>query len=168
MSDFFLRFVAIEKAFGPNKVLRGVNLDVVRGETVVVLGGSGSGKSVLLRHAVGLFRPDAGQVFVEGVEISKLRDYCLDPHHPRGRHKARVFLSTLGLAQTNAGFLRAALIQAAREADAVAGASDAYGDRYSVDFEISRGDRHATVRSAWIVLSGEASPRPTSRFVLLD
>jgi phospholipid/cholesterol/gamma-HCH transport system ATP-binding protein len=66
--------VAIEKAFGPNRVLRGVNLDVARGETVVVLGGSGSGKSVLLRHAVGLFRPDAGQVFVEGVEISKLSE----------------------------------------------------------------------------------------------
>ena len=72
MSNLFLRFVNIEKAFGPNKVLRGVNLDVVRGETVVVLGGSGSGKSVLLRHAVGLFRPDAGQVFVEDLEISKL------------------------------------------------------------------------------------------------
>ena len=73
MTDLFLRFVDVEKAFGPKKVLRGVNLDVVRGETVVVLGGSGSGKSVLLRHAVGLFRPDAGQVFVEGVEISNLR-----------------------------------------------------------------------------------------------
>jgi phospholipid/cholesterol/gamma-HCH transport system ATP-binding protein len=70
----FLRFVNIEKAFGPNKVLRGVNLDVPRGETVVVLGGSGSGKSVLLRHAVGLFRPDAGEVFVDGEEISKLRE----------------------------------------------------------------------------------------------
>jgi phospholipid/cholesterol/gamma-HCH transport system ATP-binding protein len=74
VSDFYLRFVAVEKAFGPNKVLRGVDLDVSRGETVVVLGGSGSGKSVLLRHAVGLFRPDAGQVFVEGVEISELSE----------------------------------------------------------------------------------------------
>ncbi len=74
MSDFFLRFVAVEKAFGSQKVLRGVDLDVVRGETVVVLGGSGSGKSVLLRHAVGLFRPDAGEVFVEDVEISKLSE----------------------------------------------------------------------------------------------
>ena len=74
MADLFLRFVNIEKAFGPNRVLRGVNLDVGRGETVVVLGGSGSGKSVLLRHAVGLFRPDVGQVFVEGVEISELRE----------------------------------------------------------------------------------------------
>jgi hypothetical protein len=52
--------------------------------------------------------------------------------------------------------------------DAVAGASDAYGNRYTVDFEVSRGDRHATVRSAWIVLGGEASPRLTSGFVLLD
>ena len=74
MSDFFIRFVNIEKAFGPKKVLRGVNLDVARGETVVVLGGSGSGKSVLLRHAVGLVRPDAGQVFVEDLEISTLDD----------------------------------------------------------------------------------------------
>lgn len=74
MSDFFLRFVNLEKAFGPKKVLRGVNLAVARGETVVVLGGSGSGKSVLLRHAVGLFRPDAGEVFVEDLEISKLSE----------------------------------------------------------------------------------------------
>jgi phospholipid/cholesterol/gamma-HCH transport system ATP-binding protein len=74
VSDFFLRFVNLEKAFGPKKVLRGVNLAVARGETVVVLGGSGSGKSVLLRHAVGLFRPDAGEVFVEDLEISKLSE----------------------------------------------------------------------------------------------
>ncbi len=79
MADPFLRFVGIEKSFGPNRVLRGVTLDVERGETVVVLGGSGSGKSVLLRHAVGLFRPDAGQVFVEGVDISSLdEDELLD------------------------------------------------------------------------------------------
>lgn len=74
MSDSFLRFVNVEKAFGPNKVLRGVDLAVGRGETVVVLGGSGSGKSVLLRHAVGLFRPDAGEVYVDGVEISTLNE----------------------------------------------------------------------------------------------
>jgi hypothetical protein len=90
------------------------------------------------------------------VEISKVCEYCLDPQHPRGRHKARVFLSTLGLTQTDARFLRAALIQAAREGDAVAGATVDYGDR------------HATVRSAWIVLGGEASPRLTSCFVLSD
>ena len=70
--------------------------------------------------------------------------------------------------KTDADFLRAALMQAAREVDAAAGVSDEYGDRYSIDFEISREDRHATVRSAWIVLRGETAPRLTSCFVLLD
>jgi phospholipid/cholesterol/gamma-HCH transport system ATP-binding protein len=85
VTDSFIRFVDVEKAFGPNKVLRGVNLEVARGETVVVLGGSGSGKSVLLRHAVGLFRPDSGQVFVEGVEISNLpEDELLEPRKKVG------------------------------------------------------------------------------------
>jgi len=102
------------------------------------------------------------------VDTSKLRDYCLNPHHPRGRYKARVFLSALGVAQRDADFLRAALVRAARDADATTGVSDEYGDRYSVDFEISRGDRRARVRSAWIVLRGEAAPRLTSCFVLLD
>ena len=102
------------------------------------------------------------------VEISKLRDYCLNPHHPRGRHKARVFSSALGLAQADADLLRVELIRAAREADAATGVSDEYGDRYNVDFEISRGDRHATIRSAWIVRRNETAPRLTSCFVLLD
>jgi phospholipid/cholesterol/gamma-HCH transport system ATP-binding protein len=72
MNDSFLRFVHLQKGFGSKSVLRGVDLEVTRGETVVVLGGSGSGKSVLLRHAVGLFRPDAGEVWVDGTELSGL------------------------------------------------------------------------------------------------
>jgi hypothetical protein len=61
------------------------------------------------------------------VEISKLRDYCLDPHHPRGRHKARVFLSALHLRQSDAELLKAALLEAAHEDDAVLGEVDDYG-----------------------------------------
>ena len=83
MNDAFLRFVAVEKAFGPKQVLCGVDLDVARGETVVVLGGSGSGKSVLLRHAVGLFHPDAGEVWVDGVEISHLDEHDLLEHRKK-------------------------------------------------------------------------------------
>ena len=100
------------------------------------------------------------------VDIAKLRDYCLDPQHPRGRHKARVFAATLGLAQTDAEFLREALLRAAREADARVGESDEYGDRCTVDFELNRGTRRAVVRSAWVVLRDETAPGLTSCFVL--
>ncbi len=102
------------------------------------------------------------------VEISKLRDYCLDPRHPRGRHKARVFLSALGLGQGDAEFPRTTLLGAARESEALAGESDDYGERYTIDFRVIRGDREATVRSGWILRRGEPAPTLTSCFVLLD
>jgi phospholipid/cholesterol/gamma-HCH transport system ATP-binding protein len=68
----FIRFCGLHKAFGSKQVLRGVDLDIPRGETVVVLGGSGSGKSVLLRHAIGLHVPDAGSVWVDGQDVTAL------------------------------------------------------------------------------------------------
>ncbi|MFQ5670907.1 MAG: ABC transporter ATP-binding protein [Acidobacteriota bacterium] len=68
----YIRFQGIEKAFGSKKVLKGVHLEVQKGETVVVLGGSGSGKSVLIKHTIGLLRPDAGSVWVDGEEVSRL------------------------------------------------------------------------------------------------
>jgi phospholipid/cholesterol/gamma-HCH transport system ATP-binding protein len=74
MSAPFLRFVDVHKRFGQKVVLQGVDLDVESGETCVVLGGSGSGKSVLLRHAVGLHRPDRGEVWVDGTEISGVEE----------------------------------------------------------------------------------------------
>jgi len=61
--------VSLHKSFGEKRVLCGVNLEVRRGETVVVLGGSGSGKSVLIRHTIGLHRPDSGEVWVDGQRI---------------------------------------------------------------------------------------------------
>jgi phospholipid/cholesterol/gamma-HCH transport system ATP-binding protein len=72
VSDPFIRYVDLVKSFGTKAVLRGVNLDVEQGETLVVLGGSGSGKSVLIRHTIGLHRPDGGQVWVDGTEITGL------------------------------------------------------------------------------------------------
>ena len=80
MSDTpFIRFVDIHKAFGEKEVLKGLSLEVPRGQTVVILGGSGSGKSVLLRHAIGLHRPDRGEVWVDGQEIGALSDAELVP-----------------------------------------------------------------------------------------
>ena len=72
MDSPFLRYVGLHKAFAGNEVLRGVDLDIPLGQTVVVLGGSGSGKSVLLRHAIGLHRPDAGSGWVDDEEITGL------------------------------------------------------------------------------------------------
>jgi phospholipid/cholesterol/gamma-HCH transport system ATP-binding protein len=62
----------IHKAFGSNKVLRGFSLDVTDGETLAVVGQSGSGKSVALKHVVGLLRPDKGQVWVDDQRLGQL------------------------------------------------------------------------------------------------
>lgn len=70
----FIHFDDVEKSFDGKAVLCGVQLGIPRGQTVVVLGGSGSGKSVLLRHAIGLHRPDAGRVIVDGEEITHLTE----------------------------------------------------------------------------------------------
>lgn len=65
------------KAFGDNQVLKGISLTIARGETYVVLGGSGSGKTVLMKHVIGLFKPDRGTVHVDGIEISSLTGKAL-------------------------------------------------------------------------------------------
>ncbi len=70
-----IRIIDLHKSFGTNRVLRGVNLDIERGETMVVIGRSGSGKSVLIKHLIGLFKPDRGEIFVDGVEITRLDEH---------------------------------------------------------------------------------------------
>jgi len=58
----------VHKSFGPKKVLQGIDLDVAPRESVVVIGGSGSGKSVLLKCILGLMRPDKGSILIDGEE----------------------------------------------------------------------------------------------------
>ena len=70
--DVFVEFRGVHKAYGSKRVLRGVDLKVYRGEVLVILGGSGTGKSVTLRHMLGLEAPDAGKVFVEDEDITEL------------------------------------------------------------------------------------------------
>ncbi|MEO1368202.1 MAG: ATP-binding cassette domain-containing protein [Acidobacteriota bacterium] len=67
-----IRLSGVEKSFGTHKVLRGLDLEVDAGESLVILGGSGSGKSVLLKHLVGLLHPDVGRVEIDGVDLATL------------------------------------------------------------------------------------------------
>jgi hypothetical protein len=100
------------------------------------------------------------------VDLDKLRDYCLNPAHPRGRHKARVFASALGVTARKAAWLRTAFLQAARTGDAIPGAADAHGRRYHLDTSIIGPKGTALVRTTWIVRMGEDFPRLTSCYVL--
>lgn len=67
-----IRLRGVKKSFGPKVVLDGVDLDIGAGESLVIMGGSGTGKSVLLKHMIGLLQPDAGQVIVDGVDLASL------------------------------------------------------------------------------------------------
>jgi len=64
----------VTKSFGPKKVLQGIDLDVAAGESMVVIGGSGTGKSVLLKCILGLLHPDKGSIKVDGEEVTELNE----------------------------------------------------------------------------------------------
>ena len=73
-----IRVQNLHKTFGHQPVLRGLTLDVATGEIMVVIGRSGGGKSVLLRHLIGLLHPDSGAIMVDGTDITGLRVSALD------------------------------------------------------------------------------------------
>ena len=77
--NLFIEVRGLHKAIGAQKILRGVDLTVYRGETLVIIGPSGEGKTVLMKHVIGLMRGDAGEVIVDGVHVEKLRERELKP-----------------------------------------------------------------------------------------
>ena len=78
-SEAFISIRDLYKTLGRQEVLKGVDLDVQSGETLVVIGRSGGGKSVLLKHIIGLMKPSKGKVLVEGVNIADLNERELAP-----------------------------------------------------------------------------------------
>jgi phospholipid/cholesterol/gamma-HCH transport system ATP-binding protein len=70
MANPMIELIGVHKAFGPKKVLDGVDLQVGKGESVVIIGGSGTGKSVTLKSVLGILRPDKGTVKVDGVDVT--------------------------------------------------------------------------------------------------
>jgi len=68
-----IEIINLSKKFGDHQVLDSMNLDINKGETTVIIGRSGVGKSVLLKHIIGIMKPDSGQVFIDKEDISRLR-----------------------------------------------------------------------------------------------
>ena len=100
------------------------------------------------------------------IPLAKLADYALSPSNTKGKHKARVFRSALGLAEDDAEWLQARIAAAVLETEAVEREPSEHGSRYVVDFDLSTDVGSATVRTTWIVRSDEAFPRLTSCYVL--
>ena len=73
-----IKLVGVEKTFGRQPVLRGVDLTIPPGKLTTIIGGSGSGKSVLLKHIIGLLQPDRGQVLIDGTDIARLKGHALN------------------------------------------------------------------------------------------
>ena len=100
------------------------------------------------------------------LDLRKLEDYCLDPSHHRGRHKARVFQRALSIGQPDAAWLRETLLVGARSCEAVEQTTDLYGTRWRVDVPAARQDRIVVIRSVWIVRVGESVPQFVTCWVL--
>lgn len=100
------------------------------------------------------------------VDIRKLRDYCLNPEHAQGKHKARLFVSILGMTADAAEELRLILLDIVISHEAKSGRADAFGQRYTIDFPLTWQDRSATIRSGWIIERGSEIPRLTTCYPL--
>jgi len=102
------------------------------------------------------------------IDIAKLRDYCLNPNHAEGKHKARAFEEKLGFGRQDAEVLRAIILEGIQKAEAIEQTPTPYGRRFRVDFEVERGQGviwyKAVVRTAWIIRHGEDFPRLTTCF----
>jgi hypothetical protein len=107
--------------------------------------------------------PNADQAVVD---IRKLRDYCLNLEHDDGKHKARLFSSSLGMVASDAEELRQILLEVVKTHEAQLGRQDEFGQRYTLDFIIEWQNRSATLRSGWIIEHGSEIPRLTTCYPL--
>jgi hypothetical protein len=107
--------------------------------------------------------PDAALAIVDP---AKLRNYCLSPIHPRGRHKARVFQRALGLRQADAAWLGSAILAALRTAPALRERADHHGERWRVDLALTHDTHTAIVRTLWLIGPTGEPPRLITCYVV--
>jgi hypothetical protein len=93
------------------------------------------------------------------LDLRKIEDYCLNPEHPHGRHKARVFRTVLGVGRADSQWLREAILEGVRSSEAIELITDEHGVRWRADVPITRQTNRISVRTLWIVKAGEDIPR---------
>ena len=107
--------------------------------------------------------PNAEQA---AIDIRKLRDYCLNPHHDEGKHKARLFMAAFGMTADDAEALRDILQQMVKTHDMQLGRRDEYGQRYLIDFMLEWRGKRAIVRSGWMIEHHSDIPKLTTCYPL--
>ena len=107
--------------------------------------------------------PNADAAFID---LSKLRTYSLNPNHDRGKHKARLFAAILGLTSQDAELLKALILEAIQQHEAIPGQMDEYGQRFTVNFSLTRNQNTANVRTTWIIRTVETFPRLVSCYIV--
>lgn len=100
------------------------------------------------------------------IDIRKLKDYCLNPHHPVGKHKAKVFLSQLGIKRSDAQWLKEIFIDKIKDADIEWAHEDEYGKRCSADLNLDINNRSAYVKTIWIIKSGSEIPEFVTCYII--
>ncbi|WP_395740030.1 ABC transporter ATP-binding protein [Prosthecobacter sp.] len=78
-SPHFIELRGVYKRFGRQEVLKGINLTLQHGETLCIIGPSGEGKTVMMKHIIGLIKPDKGEIFVDGVHVNRLKEREMAP-----------------------------------------------------------------------------------------
>jgi hypothetical protein len=101
------------------------------------------------------------------VDINKLRGYCLNPEHKDGKHKARLFLSMLGMTADDAEELRQILLDIVRTQEVILNRKDEFGQRYTLDFLLEWKDKCAMLRCGWIIESDSETPKLTTCYPLI-
>jgi hypothetical protein len=107
--------------------------------------------------------PNAEAAFID---LNKLQNYSLNLQHDRGKHKARSFAAILGLSSDDTELLQAVILEAIQIYDALPTSFDEYGQRYIVDFPVTRNENTATVRTTWIIRPTENFPRFVSCYIV--
>jgi hypothetical protein len=100
------------------------------------------------------------------IDIRKLRNYCLNPNHNDGKHKAYLFDSILGMTESHAEELREILLKIIVSNEARLGRKDRFGQRYTVDFLLKWNDKMGMVRSGWIIENNSENPKLTTCYPL--